>query len=244
MSIRRTLYLRARVRELFPPDDPVVPCLLRLMAAVNDLRTLGKLWLYAQSRVGNTPSEQEIIKAEHIYLFRLTCATLYEAAKAFQDFRQALEMAGLLGTVARLEDSARDAFEALHTVFHQNFESRGWGRILVQLRNAAGFHYDAPRVFRAELLNHEEFGDVVLGEIVGVSRYLLADDLQVQIIKRPLGADFDNNLIELSRTVGALTNDMGALVDGWVGLYLETNAGGISERRDETVDTGLLWGLP
>lgn len=36
-------YLRIKVRELFPPDEPGVPELLRLMAAVNDLLTLNKL---------------------------------------------------------------------------------------------------------------------------------------------------------------------------------------------------------
>ena len=64
MTSKQAAYLQVKVRELFPPDDPLVPPLLRLMPAVNDLRTLRKIWSYAQSRAGDTQSEQDIIKTE------------------------------------------------------------------------------------------------------------------------------------------------------------------------------------
>jgi len=74
MARKQVLYIRAKTRDLFPPDEPLVPALLRIMPVVNDLRTLQKVWFYIHSRDAITPSEQDIIKAEDNYLFRLTCA--------------------------------------------------------------------------------------------------------------------------------------------------------------------------
>ena len=240
MATKASLYIRVKVRELFPPDDPIVPSLLRLMTAVNDLRTLQKMWLHANSRKGTTQSEKAIIKAESIYLFRLTFATLYEAAKAFQDFKKALTEGGQLASIEKMGTEAREAFHTLANAFQEKFEETEWGKKLLQLRQSA-FHYYSPKVFRQELLKHRELGDVIIGEIDGVSRYLVTDDLQVQIIERVIGADFENELRALGKTVAGLTGELSILTDHWIDLQIKSRADAIVERREDSVDMDGLW---
>ncbi|MEE8077271.1 MAG: hypothetical protein V3T60_16815 [Candidatus Binatia bacterium] len=61
MTNQRVAFYRVSVRELLPPEDRVVAHLLRLMAAVDDLLSLHKLFMYSCTRVGNIPSEKEKI---------------------------------------------------------------------------------------------------------------------------------------------------------------------------------------
>ncbi|MFQ5881779.1 MAG: hypothetical protein ACE5I9_04820 [Candidatus Methylomirabilales bacterium] len=244
MASKSAYYLRVKVRDLFPADDPVVPFLLRLMAAVNDLRTLQKLWLYAESRVGHTQSEKEIIKAEHIYLFRLTSGTLYETALAFQDLKKELANPQVLGIIEKLPEYGRNAFNTLDNLFPEGFvDGKHYGKILVRLRNSV-FHYDQPKVFRSELQKHGELGDLIIGEIVGVSRYLLADDLQVQITTRPLGSDITAEIPALGQMVSQVTRYFGQLVDSMVGFYLWSREGAIVEKLQDSVDGERLWQIP
>lgn len=235
-----SLYLRVRVRELFPLDDPVVPSLLRLMAAVDDLRTLQMIWLHAASREATTRSERAIIKGETRYLFRLTCATLYEAGLAFQDFREKLEQAGRLADVDRLGAEGRVAFHGLANAFQEGFEMSEWGKILVRLRNSA-FHYEQPKVFRAELADSAEIGDLVAGEIAGASRFPLVDDLQGRITQRPLGNDLENELMGLMKTVPRLVGYLREFVDHWLVLQSDLHKSAIVERVEDTVDMDHLW---
>ncbi len=158
MTSKQAVYLQVKVRELFPPDDSLVPPLLRLMPAVNDLRTLQKIWFYAHTRVGDTPTEQDIIKTEDHYLFRLTCATLYETALAFEDLRESLSTSAGQKTVEKMHDDGRGAFYALQNLFPQGFvDQTGHGKILVKLRNSI-LHYAESRVVRAEHWNTGKWG--------------------------------------------------------------------------------------
>lgn len=235
-----SFFLRVRVRELFPLDDSVVPSLLRLMAAVDDLRTLQMISLHAASREGTTRSEKAIIKGETRYLFRLTSATLYEAGLAFEHFRKELEQARRLADVDKLEEGGRVAFHALANAFQEGFEKSKWGNILVRLRNSA-FHYEQPRVFRAELASSAEIGDLVAGEIAGASRFPLVDDLQGRITLRPVGNDLENELMELMKTVSRLAGYLREFVDHWLVLQSESHESAIVERVKDTVDMDHLW---
>ncbi len=137
MANERALYFRVKVRDLFPPDDPLVPALLQLMPAVNDLRTLQKVWLYADSRVSTTPSEEEIIKAERVFLVRLMCATAHEAGLAFQDLRQILSAPSAKGTIDAMPEEARQAFRTLENVFAADFhKNTNHGKTLARIRSA------------------------------------------------------------------------------------------------------------
>lgn len=241
MADKQAIYFRAKLRDLFSPSDPVVPSFLRLMAAMNDLRTLQRLWLYSNSRVGNTQSEQDIVKAENIYLFRLTCATVYETAIAFQDLKDSFAAPSVRAVIDRMPDMAQHAFHALANIFPENFDERTpHGKILARLRHSA-FHYARPKVFSAELEKYDELGNLILGEIVWVSRYLLADDLQVQILSRQLGGPFEEQLRELMRLVVEVTGYFGELVDGMLEFYLRFHEAAIVEQRDDTVDPERLW---
>lgn len=242
MTSKKAIYIQAKVRELFPPDDPAVPSLLRLMAAVNDLRTLQKLWFYAHTRVGNTPCEQDIIKAEDRYIFSLTCATVYEAALAFQDLRRVLTASAAQDTIKKMPHEAPAAFYALENIFPDDFESRPYGKVLVKLRNSI-FHYVEPRVFRSKLEKHDELGSLIIGDVVGASRYLLADDLEVQILARLLGGSFEDELYNLMNLVLRVTDYFGTLVDGVVWLFIQDHEGALVEQREDIVDLERLWNI-
>ncbi len=240
MARKQVLYIRAIVRDLFLPDDPLVPALLRIMVAVNDLRTLQKVWFYIHSRQETTPSEQDIIKAEDHYLFRLTCATVYEAAIAFRELTEALETTS--GAIENMPVEVRAAFDALNNIFPKDFEKRSYGKILVQLRNSV-FHYDRAKVFRKELDQHDEVGNFILGEVIGASRYLLVDDLQAQILSRQLSGQFEEQLPELVRLAHDVTKYFGEFVDGMVYMYVQSHERAIEEQRHDTVDLERLWNI-
>ncbi len=240
MARKQVLYIRAKTRDLFPPDEPLVPALLRIMPVVNDLRTLQKVWFYIHSRDAITPSEQDIIKAEDNYLFRLTCATVYEAAIAFQALTETLEASS--EAMGNMPKEVRATFDALNNIFPKDFEKRPYGKILVQLRNSV-FHYDRGKAFHRELQEHDELGNFILGEVIGASRYLLADDLEVEILSRQLSGQFEEQLPELVRLVLDVTKHFGELVDGIVYMYIRSHEEAIEEQRHDTVDLERLWSI-
>ncbi len=245
MARKNVLFIKIKVREVFPPGDPVVPYFLRLMAAVNELRTLGTLWLQAVSRQLTTQSEKEIGKAEDLYLFRLTCGTLYEAGKAFLAFQSALVQAGQDGLIAKMAKEGRDAYSALDNVFKKDrkaFETTDFGKTLVSLRNNVAFHYpEDPDLFREALQEHEELADIVAGDIVGVSRYLVADALQTIVFKRMLGKEWEDKLRALSQTVGHLSLSFGQLVDEWASLQLAIHEDAVASTDEDTLTEESLW---
>jgi hypothetical protein len=165
---------------------------------------------------------------------------LYEAGLAFEHFRKELEQARRLAEVDRLDEEGRVAFHALANAFGEGFEKSEWGNILVRLRNSA-FHYEQPKVFRTELANSAEIGDLVAGEITGASRFPLVDDLQGRITLRPLGNDLENELRELMKTVSRLTGHLREFVDHWLVLQSESHESAVVERAEDTVDIDHLW---
>ena len=73
---------------------------------------------------------------------------------------------------------------------------------------------------------------------------MLADNLQSQIIARPLGVDFKNTFKALAQTVAALMGDLDMLVDGWLNLQLQLHEGAIVDKREDTVEIDRLWRIP
>ncbi len=243
MAGERVLYFRVNLRDLFPLNDPLVPPLLQLMPAVNDLRTLQKAWLYAHSRVGTTRSEEEIVKAESGYLFRLTCATAHEAGLAFQDLRQLLSASSAKGTVDAMPEEARQAFRILENIFAADFhKNTNHGKTLARIRSAI-YHYPTPKECRSELERHDELGTFIIGSRIGASRYLLADDLQVQILETALGGRFEDQVRRLMDLTIDVARCFGDFVDGMVGMYVQAHRESIVERIEDTVDLGLLWNI-
>ncbi len=251
MATRGIIRLLAKVRELFPPQDPLVPSLMRVMAAANDLGVLMRLFMHSSSRKAETESERKIIEAENVYLFRITCATVYEAALVFLDFESKVretERVQATELVRSLEQRGREAFLFLENLFCHDirkFEKTQYGKILVQSRNHS-FHYDTAENFREALQAHDEVGELLIGQIAGVSRYLLADDLQVQIILRPISIELKTPTENLrghafvettARVTAALTNS----VDAWVGLYLYKHPEAMLERVEDKVQEESLW---
>jgi len=240
-SGREVTRYRIRVGELFPSTDPVILELLRLMAAVNDLRTLQQLWLLAQSRLGKSESEKDIIRAESIYLFRLTCATLYEAGLAFQSFRDALARAGRNELISTLPPDAQEAFHTLENLFQDGFEKRGWGNVLCQLRNSI-FHFPNEKLVRHAISMLPATGIIMIGEIAAVSRYLLVDELQVQVLLRPLKAGDASEQLEMIRMVAETMGSLTRLVNEVVVRCGRDAKSAIVEEQEDGVDPVLMWG--
>jgi hypothetical protein len=253
MPTKGTLRLRVKVRELFPPDDPIAPCLLRLMAAANDVGALGRLWLQSSSRAGKSESEKKIIEAENVYLFRITTATVYEAAKIFLDFEgqvRKTEKVQKKDLITSLDKRGQAAFLFLENVFRHDigkFEKTEYGKILVQARHHS-FHYDTVENFREELKKHDEVGELIIGEISGITRYLLADDLQVQITLRPIGIDL-KTVAEILKahayveTTARLAVSLTSLVDAWILIYSQKNPKALVERTKDEVVEERLWSI-
>lgn len=244
MKGKGATYFQVKVRELFPPSDPIVPPLLRLMAAINDLMTLQKLWVYAKTRVAESRSEEEIIKAEHICLFRFTCGVVYEAGRVFEHFRRVFVQKGTQVMREMMPDDAIAAFHALDNTFPKDFEKNTrYGIVLIELRNSI-FHYAKPGEFRRALLDHDEMGSFIHGDILAGSRYLLVDDLQAQITMHPLDIDKEDNFRELGRLIVNVMDYLVKLADGTVAAYLYQHQGAVVEEREDTVDPERLWRIP
>jgi len=70
-----------------------------------------------------------MIRAESIPVFRLTCATAYEAGIAFQHFKRALEAAGRHKDLDEFPERGRSAYFMLEILFKRGFEGEGWGNV-------------------------------------------------------------------------------------------------------------------
>jgi hypothetical protein len=248
---KRTVRLKAKVRELFPPNDPMVPPLLRLMALANDLGTLMKIYLHSESRIVMTESEKSIVQAENLYLFRITAATVYEGASIFLEYENELKRMGCseqTDFLRCLGQTGRDAYYFLENVFCHDlrkFEKTEYGKILVQTRNLA-FHYDNADNFRVALQQHNENGELLTGEISGVSRFLLADDLQTQIVLRPIGIELkaiaERMRVEaFIQTTARVSATLTQLADGSIQAFKEKNPQAIFETVNEEVEEERLW---
>jgi hypothetical protein len=236
-------YYRVKLQELLPPSDPVVPDLLRLMAAANDLRTLQNMWMLSQSRRGATSTERQLILKESIDLFRLACATTYEAGMAFQQFRKNLEKAGRQADIMKLPDRGRSAFILLENLFQQGFEQNGWGNALCRIRNSI-FHFAGPKVFRQTAARWAELADIIIGDRAGASRYLIVDELQNEILWEPIGMGDPHLQRTLVNTVTETMSALSGFVNEMLVFYASQHSGAIVEERTEAIDPQVLWGTP
>jgi len=253
MPTKRTIRLRVKVREFFPLTDPIVPHLLRVMAASNDVGTIMKLYLHSNLRVRKTDSERDTVNSESVYLFRLMCGTAYEAALVFLDFAyevRSAEQAGQKDLVGTLKQKGRQAFLFLENVLGPTlakFEKTEYGKILVQARNHA-FHYDKAKSFQRALRAHDEIGDLLIGEIKGLSRYFLVDDLQAEIMFKPIAIDLktlnsDIRTKSFLKTTGEMSSALTNLADAWIGRYLDKNPAALVEKIEDTVLLERLWNI-
>jgi hypothetical protein len=67
--------------------------------------------------VREAESEKNIVAAENNYIARLACATAYEAANVFRDFRNIVKRAGRLPEVEKLHGDGKEAFAMLDNMF-------------------------------------------------------------------------------------------------------------------------------
>lgn len=88
----KALRVTLKLREFFPPGDPLSVPLLTLMAATNDARQLQRLLIVARPAAeGASEANRSILNGEIGYLFRVLAGHLYEAGLMF---RKLDELAG------------------------------------------------------------------------------------------------------------------------------------------------------
>jgi len=117
----------------------------------------------------------------------------------------------------------------------------------VQTRNHS-FHYDKASVFAKALQAHSEIGELIVGEVAGISRNLLVDDLQVQIMVQPVGGDLStpeehSNTGEFMKTVAAVSGAFLNLAQACIDFYVGKHPEAVSERINDKVNDQRLWGL-
>jgi hypothetical protein len=243
MTVKGIVRFRFRVRDLFPPADPTAPAFIRLMAVTNDLDTLARLWLCSDAREPRTESEKNIVAAESNYLFRLACATAYEASNVFRDFRNILQEAGRLGEIDKLDGGGKSAFVLLDNMFRASqtdFERQGFGKIFVRERNTV-FHYPEPKVFRraVEDYHKDQEGLVLVAGVSAISRYVIADELQGGHTLKPLQTL--DEFGELARAIAEISGKLRVVVDAWVLLQVKTHSSALVGQDADEIDVGRLW---
>ena len=243
MTAKGIARLRFRVRDLFPPADPTAPAFIRLMAVTNDLDTLARSWLCSDAREPRTESEKNIVAAESNYLFRLACATAYEAANVFRDFRDVLQETGRLREIDKLYEEGKNAFVLLDNMFRaskEDFERQGFGKVFVYERNSV-FHYPDSKVFRrvVEGYHQDQEGLVLRAEAFGMSRYVLADELQGRHSLKPLQTLHEFG--ELARAIAEISGKLRVVVDAWIFLQVKTHSGALVGQDDDGIDVERLW---
>ena len=87
-----------------------------------------------------------------------------------------------------------------------------------------------------------ETGIIMIGEIAAVSRYLLVDELQVQVLLRPLKAGDASEQLEMIRTVAETMGFLTKLVNEVVVRCGRDAKSAIIEEQEDGVDPVLMWG--
>ena len=169
--------LRFRVADLLPASDPLSVPLLRLMAANNDTRQCLKQVIRAM-RGGRRPrnrAEAGILRGELLYLDRLLCGHLEEAARAFAGLWNESTARARLRQVAVLDEAGREALRLVEREFVQRQD--GFRKTFLDpVRNDWAFHY-WDKVYRRALKNARETGEILVPSSRGLGRYLVVDDL-------------------------------------------------------------------
>jgi hypothetical protein len=213
--------LRFRVADLLPASDPLSVPLLRLMAATNDTRQCLKQVIRAM-RGGRRPrntAEAAIKDGELLYLDRLLCGHLEEAARAFAGLWNEPEARARLRQVAVLDDAGRDALRLVEREFVQRQD--GFRKtFLERIRHDWAFHY-IEKVYASALKNAPETGEILVPSSRGLGRYVIVDDLVTHGVTAAAGKTpkaYDDAM----KTAIRLADAIGRVVDGLlVGLVRE-----------------------
>lgn len=168
-----TVVCRFRPREAFPPDDPLSVAILRLMAAVNDVRSIQKSTLIAmESLSGPNDIEQLLLEGELGYFTRMLFGHLHEAGIAFRDLDDG-HRAEVDALIAGNEE-VRWEIEMLRRAFRDTSEG-SLNEYLKAVRTPWAFHYKCER-FKEALKEHPEEATLVVSEFAGVGRFTITDD--------------------------------------------------------------------
>jgi hypothetical protein len=146
--------LRFKLRDVFAPSRGLSVPLLRLMAAVNDVRYLQKSLLIALARRDHVSDADSLLQeGEYVYLLRMLSGHLHEAGIAFRDLddHHAADVEALIGS----EEEGRDALTTLRAVYRDASPSGVTEALLKGVRTPWAFHYKHER-FKEALENHPE----------------------------------------------------------------------------------------
>lgn len=225
------VHLRFRMRDVFPPTDPVSVPLLRLMSVVNDALLLGRLLVqFDQWKQEGGPLDRPMLGCEGDYLFRMLCAHLYEAGSIFRDLeRVATDQLGRIEAAS--DEQAKAALSNIRRIFgdHDFYED-----VLGGIRHHVAFHYD-PRGFRWAVNGGISVGEVILTDIQGFARYTVADMVTDEMALRATGEDKGQHVKHVLEAL-TLSESLGTLVKSLLGERLKACS--------EIVETRGLLQLP
>jgi hypothetical protein len=188
MNRARVIRAEFKVREAFPPDDPLSVPLLRLMAAVNDVRYVQKAIVIGMAGAERfeTDAERVLHEGENVYLLRLLCGHLHEAGIAFRDLDQ--HHSGRLNALIGTTSEAQTAVAMLRALYHDASPTGVTKTLLEGVRTPWAFHYKYER-FREALEEHPERATITMVEYEGIGRYTITDDFARQYIMDKVGGE-------------------------------------------------------
>lgn len=213
----RAVRLRFRLHKAFPPENPISVALLRLMAAVNDVKYIQQSAILVLERATTSQAENLNREGELGYLLRMLLAHLHEAGIAFRDLDPKYR-----GEVDRLIDGNTEAKTAVHTLrsVYLDTTPAGLNKALLEgVRTPWAFPYKHER-FKEALESHPEVATLIISEFAGIGRYTVTDDFAKRYIAEKVGGleAFDRLVAEavlLAGTLGrAVDHLLGALFTG------------------------------
>lgn len=211
-----TVRLTFRIRQAFPADSPLSIPLLRLMAAVNDVRYIQKSVLIAQQRVKTASPTVEglILEGELGYLLRMLLGHLHEAGIASRDVNERYGTG--VDALIRDDTSAQGEVAKLRAVYCDT-QPAGLNKILLEgVRTPWAFHYKYER-FKEALEKHPDGATIIVSEYAGVGRYTVTDDFAKRYIVDKVGGieafqQLVGEAIDLAGTLGrAVDHLLGAV---------------------------------
>jgi len=199
MNAQRARVIRSyfKLREAFPPNDPLSVPLLRLMAAVNDVRYVQKAVLIGIVRFDELVSDAEraVHEGENVYLLRLLAGHLHEAGIAFRalDDQHASAVNAVISgdadaAVISGDADAEAAIAKLRAIYREASPTGVTKGLLEGVRTPWAFHYKHER-FKEALEKHPEEAMIIFSEHEGLGRYTVTDDFARQYIVDKVGGE-------------------------------------------------------
>ena len=193
-----------RLHGLFPPDDLFSLPMLRLMAAVNDVRHLRKLIGGAfdghDHAIGT--SERLVIDGEIGYLQRMLCGHLYEAGIVFRSLEETAR--GRIDELLNGDEVGLESLAAVRAVYRDEDQSENsyYLRVLGKIRTFAAFHYKQSRFADVlEAAQNAETTVVICGQSVGLGRHTVVDSFATKFVLDLCGGTPDDLGNDLGRAV-------------------------------------------